>query len=391
ERRQKRRRRPAFVACRMAGTALSSVILLVAGVVAMLVLHILIVVWALRRGAVLLGASGSSAAARDEERGAAAAAGLSAEELGELPCHERKAGDGVECAVCLDAFQAGDRCRVLPACAHGFHAQCVDSWLRKSRVCPICRAEVVVVVGRGKEAGQWPARSPPRRSLLNGRVVQIGSDPADQHDTWHHSKVRSKKAAPLPSSQVLSPRSVAPDTVRWSFAFCMARGAHSVVFLVTGLALVFVVHVVVVIWALRWALRTRPSRVGEQAEEAGGCGGGGAPGLSAEEVGELPCHPRAQGGSRRRRLRRVPGGVPRRRPVQGAARVRARLPRRVRRLVAAQEPPVSDLSCRGGGRAWQERRRGGGGRRLGDRYRKVGMAWSPWPMSPVVAFMLQNV
>ncbi|GJM86724.1 hypothetical protein PR202_ga02612 [Eleusine coracana subsp. coracana] len=136
----------------MAGTTLLSVVVLVAGVVVMLVLHILIVVWALRRGLALR----RSPPPRDEERANKAAEGLSAEELGELPCHdhELKAGAG-DCAVCLEAFQAGDRCRVLPGCEHGFHAQCVDSWLRKSRVCPICRAEVVV--SRGKAASEVAA------------------------------------------------------------------------------------------------------------------------------------------------------------------------------------------------------------------------------------------
>ncbi|CAN6233601.1 unnamed protein product [Urochloa humidicola] len=131
-----------------------SVVLLVAGVVAMLLLHILIVFWALRRGVALRGA----ASRRDEERAGAAAAGLSAEDLDGLPCHEhgsKVAGAGGVCAVCLEAFEAGDRCRALPGCEHGFHAQCVDPWLRKSRVCPVCRAVVVVVddVGRGKAAG----------------------------------------------------------------------------------------------------------------------------------------------------------------------------------------------------------------------------------------------
>jgi len=128
-----------------------SVLLLVAGVVAMLVLHILIVVWALRRGVVLRAAASRR---QDEER---SVGGLSAEDLNELPCHDHEcskagAGAGAECAVCQEAFQAGDRCRVLPRCEHGFHAQCVDQWLRKSRVCPVCRAEVVVI-GRGKAAG----------------------------------------------------------------------------------------------------------------------------------------------------------------------------------------------------------------------------------------------
>jgi hypothetical protein len=130
----------------MAGVTLT-VVLLVAGVVAMLVMHILIVFWALRRGVAFR-------AAADEER-AAATEGLSAEDLDGLPCHdhESKAGEGGgECAVCLEAFRAGDRCRALPGCEHGFHAQCVDPWLRQSRVCPVCRA-VVVAVGRGKAAG----------------------------------------------------------------------------------------------------------------------------------------------------------------------------------------------------------------------------------------------
>lgn len=125
-----------------------SVLLLVAGVVAMLVLHVLIVVWALRRGVVVRAAASRG---QDEERGE----GLSAEDLNELPCHDHecKAGAGAaECAVCLEAFQEGERCRVLPRCEHGFHAQCVDQWLRKSRVCPVCRAEVGGI-GRGKAAG----------------------------------------------------------------------------------------------------------------------------------------------------------------------------------------------------------------------------------------------
>ncbi|PAN08173.1 hypothetical protein PAHAL_1G393300 [Panicum hallii] len=136
-----------FVAASMAGVTLS-VLLLVAGVVAMLVLHILIVFWALRRGITLRAA----ASRQDEGR----AEGLSAEDLDGLPCHdhEGKSGAGGECAVCLEAFRAGDRCRALPGCEHGFHAQCVDRWLSKSRVCPVCRAVVVVVdTSRGKAAG----------------------------------------------------------------------------------------------------------------------------------------------------------------------------------------------------------------------------------------------
>jgi hypothetical protein len=127
-----------------------AVLFLITGLMIMLVLHLLVIAWAIRRGhAQRL----RRASPRDEEEHAEAA-GLTADELGELPCQDFKAATagtpGRECAVCLEAFQAGDQCRVLPGCQHGFHVQCVDSWLRKSRQCPVCRAEVA---GGGKAAG----------------------------------------------------------------------------------------------------------------------------------------------------------------------------------------------------------------------------------------------
>lgn len=74
--------------------------------------------------------------------------GLSSEDLEMLPCYDfeggEKGGGGAaadDCAVCLEAFQAGDRCRLLPLCRHSFHAQCVDLWLLKSSICPICRTD----------------------------------------------------------------------------------------------------------------------------------------------------------------------------------------------------------------------------------------------------------
>ena len=104
------------------------------------VVTLVLLLWALKRCC-----RRAQASSRVGERAAeSAGGGLSAEQVDELPCHECKEGPGGgECAVCLEAFRAGDRCRVLPGCEHGFHAECVDTWLRRSRRCPICRAEVV--------------------------------------------------------------------------------------------------------------------------------------------------------------------------------------------------------------------------------------------------------
>ncbi|PWA86965.1 Zinc finger, RING/FYVE/PHD-type [Artemisia annua] len=56
----------------------------------------------------------------------------------------------VDCAVCLECFKDGDKCRLLPNCRHSFHASCIDSWLIKSVACPICRTCVDLERSRGE-------------------------------------------------------------------------------------------------------------------------------------------------------------------------------------------------------------------------------------------------
>ncbi|GJN22149.1 hypothetical protein PR202_gb09690 [Eleusine coracana subsp. coracana] len=129
-----------------------SIFFVVTGVALVFVVHVAVVIWALKWA--LRSRARRVGEQTDQEGGGCGgggAGGLSAEEVGELPSHELKEGAAAgDCAVCLDAFRVGDQCRVLPGCDHGFHAECVDSWLRKSRRCPICRA--VVVAGAVAEA-----------------------------------------------------------------------------------------------------------------------------------------------------------------------------------------------------------------------------------------------
>ncbi|XP_043706863.1 RING-H2 finger protein ATL39-like [Telopea speciosissima] len=111
-----------------------SVILLFVGIVVMVLIHFCIVGRASRRGFRSTSMGG---------RGSNGGNSMSIEDLKKLPLFEFEVGDKgnapVDCVVCLESFKMGDKCRLLPICKHSFHAQCVDSWLLKTPICPICR------------------------------------------------------------------------------------------------------------------------------------------------------------------------------------------------------------------------------------------------------------
>ena len=56
--------------------------------------------------------------------------------------------DDAVCAVCMDDVQVGQVQRVL-RCGHAYHQACIDVWLLKRRVCPLC-----VTAVRVAESGQ---------------------------------------------------------------------------------------------------------------------------------------------------------------------------------------------------------------------------------------------
>ncbi|KAK8572548.1 hypothetical protein V6N13_048140 [Hibiscus sabdariffa] len=68
--------------------------------------------------------------------------GLSMEEIGQLPWFyfHVSTTSSTSCAVCLDGFEAGERCRSFPVCNHMFHAQCIDLWFARKPSCPTCRS-----------------------------------------------------------------------------------------------------------------------------------------------------------------------------------------------------------------------------------------------------------
>ncbi|KAF3437052.1 hypothetical protein FNV43_RR19806 [Rhamnella rubrinervis] len=131
-----------------------SVILLFVGIAVLVVIHVCIVGRAFGRGN-----QGLNMVQRTSIIGTKR---MSAEDLKMLPCFdymankEKESSNPVDCAVCLENFKTGDKCRLLPNCSHSFHAQCIDSWLMKTPICPICRTcanpnppMIDVVLGEG--------------------------------------------------------------------------------------------------------------------------------------------------------------------------------------------------------------------------------------------------
>ncbi|KAJ6818978.1 uncharacterized protein M6B38_404760 [Iris pallida] len=53
-----------------------------------------------------------------------------------------KSPSSLDCAVCLSPFEPCDELRLLPSCRHAFHSQCIDTWLRSTLSCPLCRSSI---------------------------------------------------------------------------------------------------------------------------------------------------------------------------------------------------------------------------------------------------------
>lgn len=51
--------------------------------------------------------------------------------------------DDNKCVVCQYEFKNGEEVTKL-SCGHLFHSDCVDTWLSKNKVCPMCHKEIIV-------------------------------------------------------------------------------------------------------------------------------------------------------------------------------------------------------------------------------------------------------
>ncbi|KAE9591942.1 putative transcription factor C2H2 family [Lupinus albus] len=73
--------------------------------------------------------------------------GLKKHELMKIPVAVYGSGENIkvtECPICLGEFEKGDKVRMLPKCNHGFHINCIDTWLVTHSSCPNCRHSLLL-------------------------------------------------------------------------------------------------------------------------------------------------------------------------------------------------------------------------------------------------------
>lgn len=124
-----------------------SLALLFVGIGVLVIIHTCVVGRAFRRG---FTNSNSNNTAERSSSSSFGSRSMSRDEIEKLPRFDFRGrvkkgsssitSSPVDCAVCLENFMAGDKCRLLPVCSHSFHAECIDLWLLKTPICPVCRS-----------------------------------------------------------------------------------------------------------------------------------------------------------------------------------------------------------------------------------------------------------
>jgi hypothetical protein len=134
-----------------------------------------------------------------------------------------------ECAICLDEFEPGCRCRQLP-CQHVFHSACIGRWMiERSATCPLCKVDLYEEEeeessdsdsGSPTEAAEPPsAQSLLRWWAMASRTTTTPATSADQPNTTAD--------APTPTTANTNTASLAPTRSWWPFSMATTTTATS--------------------------------------------------------------------------------------------------------------------------------------------------------------------
>ncbi|KAL7097486.1 hypothetical protein ACP275_10G147700 [Erythranthe tilingii] len=105
--------------------------------------------------------------------------------------------DGLECAVCLNRFEAEEVLRLLPKCKHAFHIECVDTWLDEHSTCPLCRyrvdpEDILLIVDGGALYNHCGGDQPTPRGSASSRK---GKEHANPRISGRHSSAGERSGS----------------------------------------------------------------------------------------------------------------------------------------------------------------------------------------------------
>ncbi|CAF1909080.1 RING-H2 finger protein ATL11 [Brassica napus] len=88
--------------------------------------------------------------------------------------------EALECPICLNEFEDAEILRLVPKCCHVFHTDCIDAWFQSHATCPLCRANLVPVLGESVVSIQIPGLTDdaPCSELTGDRNTVLGSPDA---------------------------------------------------------------------------------------------------------------------------------------------------------------------------------------------------------------------
>jgi len=84
------------------------------------------------------------------------------------------ASDAHACAVCLEAYGAGEAVTVL-TCSHVFHQACIEPWLLRRRTCPMCKSDILAALGVARDTKE----DVPVVTVVGGRHYDNGAFEVD--------------------------------------------------------------------------------------------------------------------------------------------------------------------------------------------------------------------
>ncbi|KAF8693526.1 hypothetical protein HU200_038928 [Digitaria exilis] len=133
-----------------------------------------------------------------------------------LTRHHRGGGavlgaDSDDCTVCLGEFHDGELLRILPNCAHAFHAQCIDTWLRAHVTCPLCRATVVMDPTTAALAADEQPDPTPHAAGDDAEQIQNIVSPEHEQPVQHADEQHQQQQLAQIEQRDVDPESTSPE------------------------------------------------------------------------------------------------------------------------------------------------------------------------------------